>query len=79
MPDFKCPGQDGRDIKAEIVKCPDCGYRVEMFSDETKVRCPKCLGLVCRLRLNSCIDWCKYARECIGEDKWRQFKKANKK
>ena len=70
----KCPGQDDRNIKTETIKCPDCGYNVEIFSDEIKVRCPKCKGLVCRVRLPSCVDWCKSARQCIGEDKWRQLK-----
>ncbi|MGD9015372.1 MAG: phosphohydrolase [Candidatus Omnitrophota bacterium] len=70
----KCPGQDSRNIKSEILKCPDCGYTIEIFSDEIKVRCPKCKALACRERLPSCVDWCKAARECIGEDKWKQLK-----
>ena len=71
---FKCPGQDDRNIKAETIRCPDCGYKVEIFSDETKVSCPKCRSLVCRVRLPSCVDWCKHARECIGEEKWKKIK-----
>jgi len=71
---YKCPGQDDRNIKSETLTCPDCGYKVEIFSDEIKVRCAKCKGLVCRDRLPSCVDWCKAARECIGEEKWRQLK-----
>lgn len=71
---FKCPGQDDRNIKAEVINCPDCGYKVEIFSDEVKIKCPKCKSLVCRERLPSCVDWCKFARECIGEDKWKELK-----
>jgi len=70
---YKCPGQDDRDIKVEILTCPDCGYRLEIFSDEIKVSCPKCKGLVCRERLPSCIDWCKFARECIGEERYSKY------
>lgn len=70
----KCPGQDDRNVKVETIKCPDCSYTVEIFSDEIKVKCPKCKNFVCRVRLPSCVDWCKYARECIGEDKWKQLK-----
>jgi uncharacterized paraquat-inducible protein A len=70
----KCPGQDDRNIKAEIIICPDCGYRVEIFSDEVKVSCPRCKSLVCRERLPSCVDWCKYARECIGGERWEKLK-----
>lgn len=70
----KCPGQDKRNISVEIIKCPDCGYGIEIFSDEIKVECPKCKALACRDRLPSCIDWCKAPHRCIGMDKWRQLK-----
>lgn len=70
----KCPGQDSRNLKAEILICTNCGYKVEIFSDEAKVVCPKCKNLVCRQRLPSCVDWCRYARECVGEENY--FKKT---
>lgn len=70
----KCPGQDDRNLKSEIITCSKCGYKVEMFSDEIKVRCPKCKELVCKERLPSCVDWCKAARQCIGEERWKQLK-----
>jgi hypothetical protein len=70
----KCPGQDDRNLKTEIITCPACGYKVEIFSDEIKVKCPKCKGLVCKERLPSCVDWCKAARQCIGEERWKQLK-----
>ena len=63
----KCPGRDSRNLKIEIIACGNCGYRIEIFSDEIKVKCPKCKTLVCRVRLPSCVDWCSAARECIGE------------
>jgi hypothetical protein len=72
----KCPGQDDRNIKVETITCPDCGYRVEIFSDEAKITCPKCKGLVCRQRLPTCADWCRYAKECMGEEKYRKSKGA---
>jgi ribosomal protein S27E len=70
----KCPGQDDRNIRVEIIKCADCGHETEIFSDEVKVSCPRCKSLMCRERLPSCVDWCKYAKECIGEGKWKQLK-----
>ena len=63
----RCPGQDDRNLKVEMLICPDCGYKVEIFSDEVKVVCHKCKNLVCRQRLPSCVDWCKFARECAGQ------------
>jgi len=71
---FKCPGQDDRNLKAESLKCPQCGYLAEIFSDEVKVKCPKCKILICRQRLPSCVDWCKFAKECIGDKKYKQLK-----
>jgi NADH pyrophosphatase NudC (nudix superfamily) len=71
---FKCPGQDKRNIKTEMLRCPGCGYEVEIFSDEVKVSCPKCKNLLCRKRLPTCIDWCRFAKECIGEDKYKDLK-----
>ncbi len=71
--DYKCPGQDKRNIKVEILTCSDCGEKVELFSDEIKAHCPRCKGLVCRSRLPSCVEWCKAARQCIGEEKWKEL------
>jgi len=69
----KCPGQDDRNIKAEEIRCIGCGYKVEIFSDEIKVRCPKCRKITIREKLPSCVDWCKSARECLGEEKSGKF------
>lgn len=71
---YKCPGQDSRNIQAEAMKCPECGYVLEIFSDEIRARCPNCKNLICRDRLPSCLDWCKSARDCIGEERWKQLK-----
>ena len=70
---FKCPGQDSRNLKVSIIKCPECRYEVEIFSDEVTVKCPKCMTEVSRERLLSCIDWCEYAKDCIGEEKWKRY------
>ena len=71
---FKCPGQDRRYLKAENINCPACGYNLEIFSDEAKIRCPKCKEFVCEDRLPSCVDWCKFARECVGQARYKQLK-----
>jgi hypothetical protein len=71
---YKCPGQDKRNIKAEIIKCLNCDYNIEFFSDEIKLKCPKCKNLVCRIRLPSCLEWCKSAKLCVGEEKWQFLK-----
>ncbi len=63
----KCPGQDRRNIKAELIKCPSCGYNLEIFSDEVKIKCPRCKDAVYKKGLPSCVDWCNFAKECTGE------------
>lgn len=73
---YQCPGQDRRNIKAEIISCCYCGYGVEIFSDETRIKCPQCKGWVNRKILPSCVAWCKSARECVGEKMWEQLTKG---
>ena len=70
----RCPGQDGRNLKVEVYKCPSCGHEVEIFSDETKAKCQKCGTKVYREKLPSCIEWCAYARQCLGEERWKELK-----
>ncbi len=62
----RCPGQDGREIRAEFLRCPCCGYKVEIFSDEIRRNCPKCGQIIYRQKLPSCADWCRSGRECLG-------------
>ncbi len=69
----RCPGQDGRNIKAFLIKCPYCNYEVEIFSDEIRVKCPSCKNFVYREKLPSCIDWCKSAKKCIGEERYNDY------
>jgi len=75
----KCPGQSSRYIKATYHKCPNCGYEVEIFSNELKVKCAKCSKFVYKDRSPSCIDWCPAAKECIGIERWKELKGNRKK
>jgi len=72
----RCPGQDGKNLRVALYKCPNCGADVEIFSDEIKVRCRKCGQNVYREKIPSCLEWCASARQCLGEEKWQQFKAA---
>jgi len=69
-----CPGQDGRNLKVDIYKCPNCQNDVEIFSDENRIRCRKCGNYVYREKVPSCVEWCSKARECVGEERWKQLK-----
>ena len=70
----KCPGQDFRNLRVSLHKCPDCGAEVEIFSDEMKVKCHKCGAKVYRDKIPSCIDWCASARQCLGEERWKELR-----
>ena len=69
----RCPGSANlRTPTLSIKKCPVCGEDVEVFSSDTKVACDKC-GFVIYNNIDSCIRWCKYARECFGEEMYGRF------
>lgn len=70
----QCPGQDARKLTVCFYPCPSCGYKVEMFSDEMRRKCPKCKEIVHRDALPTCIQWCGAAKDCIGEAKWEEVK-----
>ncbi len=65
----RCPGQDSRNLRVELYKCPKCGAEVEIFSDESRIKCRKCGTYVYREKMPSCIEWCAKARECLGEER----------
>jgi len=44
-----------------------------MFSDELRVKCPKCKQFIYKEKVPSCIEWCKAARECLGEERWQKM------
>ena len=70
----KCPGQDMRKLRVKLYKCQNCGKEVEIFSDELKLKCPQCGKYVYTEKTPSCIDWCASARQCLGEDRWRELR-----
>jgi len=70
-----CPGTfNVKTPTLKIKKCPECGGDVELFSIDVSLKCEKC-GFTVYNDLQSCIQWCKYARECIGEEVYRKMKK----
>jgi HD superfamily phosphodiesterase len=63
-----CPGSKLlRQPAPELFPCPNCGTEVEIWSDEFKRPCPKCRKMVLRPGGMSCLEWCKMAKECVGE------------
>lgn len=52
--------------------CPQCGHTIEIFSTDTEVACENC-GFVVYNDALSCVQWCKYARQCVGDAMYEQM------
>ena len=73
---FKCPGsQKFSQPYPENIKCAGCGHEVEIWSDEVSVLCPGCGKAVVRQQGQSCLDWCRYAKECVGDTAYNKYMK----
>ncbi len=71
---FECPGaQKFRKPEPEFVKCPFCKGEVEIWTDEVKATCPGCGESVMKQAGASCLDWCRYAKECVGDKVYSQY------
>jgi len=71
---FECPGaQKFRKPQPEFIKCPFCEGEVEIWTDEVKATCPNCKKIVTRQQDLSCVDWCKYAKECLGDTTYNTY------
>jgi len=70
-----CPGAAHIRTPTIIVKkCPECDNEVEIFSNEMLTKCTRC-GFTIYSDLESCVQWCKYAVECVGEEMYQKLKK----
>ena len=52
--------------------CPQCGNVIELFSIDTQVACDHC-GFVAYNDTLSCVQWCQYAKQCVGEEMYEQM------
>ena len=69
-----CPGSAFiRTPTLTIRICPECGTEVEVFSNDKSVDCMGC-GFTVYNDQQSCIDWCKYARECFGDEVYERLR-----
>jgi len=46
---------------------------VEIWTDEAFRPCPSCGKDVFRTGVQSCLEWCRLAEECVGEEKYKQY------
>lgn len=68
---FGCQGRDPTPT-LDIKICPVCGHEVEVFSIDTSVNCDYCGQVVYNDKLD-CVQWCKYAKMCVGEEEYAKL------
>lgn len=54
--------------------CPQCGSVIELFSIDTQMACEKC-GFIAYNDTLSCVQWCQYAKQCVGEEMYNHLVK----
>ena len=52
--------------------CPQCGHEIELFSIDTQMPCEHC-GFVAYNDTLSCVQWCQYAKQCVGEEMYESM------
>ena len=52
--------------------CPNCGSEIELFSIDSQRACEHC-GFVAYNDTLSCVQWCKYARQCVGDEMYEKM------
>ena len=61
-------------VKIMEKTCPRCGHEIEIFSIDTQMECENC-GFVIYNDTLSCVQWCRYARQCVGEEMYEAMMK----
>lgn len=70
----RCPGSLAGTPTLKVKKCPECGSEVEIFSNDVRVNCEKC-GFAVYNDVESCVQYCKYAKYCVGEALYKKLKR----
>ena len=69
-----CQGKS-RNISIQEKICPQCGSIIELFSIDTQVACETC-GFIAYNDKLSCVQWCKQARKCVGDEMYEYMMKV---
>ena len=68
--EIRCPGQNTMFWKPDDiydVKCPNCGAPVEFWKDDSKRSCDCGHRFLNPKRDLGCLEYCKYAEDCMPE------------
>ena len=66
-----CQGK--ADITVEERTCPQCGHEIEIFSIDVDATCERDCGFVIYNDSLNCVQWCAYARQCVGDERYEQL------
>ena len=70
---YNCSGRSNFGTPTlRVMKCPDCGEEIEIFSTDVKAECPGC-GHVMYNDINICIRYCAHAEECVGTELYNKL------
>ena len=70
---YECAGKSNFGTPTlRIMKCPECGSEIEMFSTDVKVKCDNC-GFTAFNDINICVLHCAHAEECVGTELYNKL------
>lgn len=70
---YRCPGSGAvRTPELKTKTCPVCGGDIDLFSNEARAVCDAC-GFVAYNETLTCLQWCRYARNCVGDEIYERF------
>ena len=70
---YECAGKSNFGTPTlRVMKCPECGSEIELFSTDVKATCDKC-GFVVYNDINICVTYCAHAEECVGTELYNKL------
>ena len=78
---FECPGAEKiKRVEIVDVTCPHCHKKgtASVTGFENEFTCESCGEVIQRDLPNSCIEKCPVGSECVGEERYRKYMKAEK-
>jgi DNA-directed RNA polymerase subunit RPC12/RpoP len=77
MTTFSCPGSARiKEPIPEFYSCPKCGTEVEIWTNEFSRKCGDCGHEVLKDEVPTCIEWCDFGKECVGEEAYNRYMEA---
>lgn len=79
MPPKFCPGAANftGTPSLNVKTCPRCDTEIELFSIDVTRTCSGC-GFEAYNDIVTCVQWCAFAKECVGEDMYNKLMARDK-